>query len=895
MRTRITPVQAGDAQGCTWEAQYFDHVVSTGALSLQACGEIGRCVDRVFGAIREPSGASERHRACGAIVGAVQSGKTGVMIALAARALDLGFRLVIVLAGLRDDLRSQTALRFVTDLLQRGDEVFPRSARRRFTRPEGVGYHGPMSDACWCPHYGEDVNHDEAFVSTVARRLKGGRSVLAVAKKNLATLNVLRDSVVHASGICGSGAVPILVLDDECDEATVSGTADAPTPERIVEVWDGAEQYVAYVGLTATPAANLLQETESELFPRDFIEVLRTPAADNNSLAFAELDPDRRYTGGNVFYRLLDGHDRSNFLVRCEMSDAEFQGIAGHDAELEAALISYFVSGAIRLACQPDRSLTDPSRLPMPHTMLAHTESRMHGHWGLCERVVSITRSRGGRDGLVLENIRRQDPAQRLSSGDLGNWLASEPERWHTWYEAFGDSRRTLLEISPDRARNAFPSWEEVREALPEVFDNTKLRVINSDETAADAPLSFKSSHTDRGRMSPTDLYSIVIGGNRLSRGLTIEGLCVSYYTRTSTSFAEDTTVQRERWFGYRGGHLEYCRLFTHRDMAIRLSRFHEHEEDLRLQLAWNLENGRPPNDATFRFLKLRDSRPTAKLGRGREGSLEISGARLFFDRLQMGESPEERAAAERNQEHAAAWSSRLLQDGEALRNRSGDAIGYVIRGISAIDLSAFLEAFQFTFHDPDPSAGMQVNLREWYRPQSAHARRSDAGLSPPNDPYLAAAYLRFWDSANRLCEADPPRNRFRDRDAISTWRPCPPPTFNVAVRFGSLPPAAGSPFEHDLLNRAVSANGELGSRWGGRGYGSNGDEWIDLPPPNGDRSAPRRADTPGLALLHVVSREAVGRSGEGTPYCLDRPTVGLVVPEGGPCVEFVLASPGGS
>jgi hypothetical protein len=55
--------------------------------------------------------------------------------------------------------------------------------------------------------------------------------------------------------------VPILVLDDECDEASVSGDPDAPTPDRIAQLWAGIPQYVAYIGLTATPAANLLQET----------------------------------------------------------------------------------------------------------------------------------------------------------------------------------------------------------------------------------------------------------------------------------------------------------------------------------------------------------------------------------------------------------------------------------------------------------------------------------------------------------------------------------------------------------------------------------------------------------------------------------------------------------
>ena len=121
--------------------------------------------------------------------------------------------------------------------------------------------------------------------------------------------------------------------------------------------------------------------------------------------------------------------------------------------------------------------------------------------------------------------------------------------------------------------------------------------------------------------------------------------------------------------------------------------------------------------------------------------------------------------------------------------------------------------------------------------------------------------------------------------------QPVSPPAFNLAVRFGSLEPTSQSPFEHGLLNRAVSVRGEIGSRWGGRGYGSPGDEWIDLSPP-GNRTASRKVGAPGLALPHVIGRDAMGRNQDGAVYELDRPTFGLVVPEGGPTVLFVVADP---
>ena len=415
-----------------------------------------------------------------------------------------------------------------------------------------------------------------------------------------------------------------------------------------------------------------------------------------------------------------------------------------------------------------------------------------------------------------------------------------------------------------------------------------------SDETAADSPLDFRPSYRGGRQMPPNDVYSIVIGGNRLSRGLTIEGLSVSYYTRASAKFAEDTTVQRERWFGYRGKHLEFCRLFTHRELALRLTRFHEHDEDLRLQLAWRLANGREPTDATLRFLRLRDSQPTSKLGRGQVGALEIAGARLFFDRVQMGQTELELAAAKWNQDRALDIADSLIRDGEPLLDSRGKPYGYLAAQMPAVHIADCLDAFRYTFHNPDPETGSAINVREWHRPPCKEIPESRPGLDPSHDPFLLAAYLRFWESAYQASTADPTSNRFRARDTVSRWIPCPPPYFNLVLRCGRLEPADNSPFRHPLVERAVSGDGRLGSRWRGRGRDRPGDEWIDLAPPSGDRAAPRGVGLPGLALLHVISRSAVGRSGLGEPYQFDRPAFGLVVPEGGPCVEFVLAAPEG-
>ena len=681
----------------------------------------------------------------------------------------------------------------------------------------------------------------------------------------------------------------MLVIDDECDEASVSVADDAVTPERITEVWSRLGQQVAYVGFTATPAANLLQDPSSRLFPGNFVLALRTPGEASTTLSYLESNPDRRYTGGHAFYQLLDSRQRPNFLVQAQMSSQEFDGATGHDEALEDALVAYFVAGAIRLIEQKLPGFEDPENLPEAHTMLAHTESTIASHWRLCTRIIGIVRTKGGRPGEIKDNIARVRPQDRVAAEDLERWVEAEPERWRNWFGEFKRSRNILLEISPDRVRGEFPEWDEVRRALRSVFQAVKLRVVNSDDTAVDAPLQFQPTYNSHGSRLPRDIYSIVIGGNRLSRGLTMEGLCISYYTRAALKLVEDTTVQRERWFGYRGRYLEFCRVFTHRSLAIRLRRFHEHDEDLRRQLAWNIANHRTPVDATFRFLTIRDSIPTSKLGRGQGPlRLDVSGNRVFIDRVQVGEDVAELAAAAQNQKLAEEVSQLVHANGRLL-TQGGIDLGFVLEAIPAQEIAALLNRFVYTFHNPDPVRGVGWNLREFYRAYDSGFPITDYGFPPSSDPYLIAAFIKFWAHAYQVSTLDPGANQFRASDSVSDWRPCPPPAFNLAIRYGSMSPAESSPFDFLLLDREVDVDGTLGSRWGGR-RGGIGDEWIDVSPPSGDSAALRSRDMPGLVLMHVIGRQASGRKGLGNTYSFERPCVGMVIPAGGPCIEVVTA-----
>ena len=886
-----TIIREGGARNISWWEQYIGSLRGQYGVpsnfSSEAIQEIDRSTDQVLSLNNIPDLESEIWNESddlriGAAVGSIQSGKTANMIGVAAKGLDRGFRIVIVLGGLKNDLRSQTANRFCRDLLCKGEAIIENGVSLGSNHPLGVGKHGPRKD-CWTPSISGDVNHQASRVRRKLRsELRRGNSVLIVAKKNVHTLASLTEALVGLCERIPASEIPLLIIDDEFDEASVQRDPDAPTPERITQIWGTRGHKVAYIGYTATIAANILQETNNVLWPRNFIELLRYPAARASPLTFFEPNPNARFTGPEVYFHYLDNHNERNFLVDSEMSDAEFGGSSPpSDPKLERALISYFVSGGIRLLIG-EKSLVDTGNLASPHTMLIHTELEIEEHWGVVQRVMRLMRLKGEDTTTIPPNYRRIPPQDKINSQHLETWLNNEIDEWEDTYNDFRESSSIITRIQPDRTRYDFPSWNEVKDVLPDVFSNTKLRVINSDELDVDLDFSARTNE-DGTRDLPTDLYSIIVGGNKLSRGLTLEGLCISYFCRSSDTIAEDTTVQRERWFGYRGAYLEFCRLFSNQLMANSLARFVYHEIDLKEQFAESKRQGGNGLDSrAFRFLRLAHSTPSHATGRGQIRNIQFSGTKPFIQRVQMGDSIQELEFADNNIQVFSELCNKVIDEGDPILNYDRKEIGHCLYDQSVDDIINLLEGLKFTFHNPNPNSRRFINLKNEMKPSNS-GMETIVGFSPTQDPYLIAAYLKYWKNGNEQ------RTRKLQDDAGMEWIPSPPPQFNIAIRFGSL--GSEEPFEFPLMNREISGNGEMTSAWGSRGYGTpHMDEWFDEPGPHDRLPLFRHHGRNGLILIHVVSKDSEGRSGNGEKYRYPRPTLALNIPQGGPAVLSVDA-----
>lgn len=782
----------------------------------------------------------------GLIVGSVQSGKTTNMIGLTAAAIDQGYRVVVVLAGRTEDLRRQTSLRFNLDLMGRSDEIPETGGLTTLGTPAGPGPFGGFS----LP-YAADAAAYSPLLSGMSQALVRSEPCVIVVKKWTKSLHHLGTRVLAPLfDQIGAHALPMLVLDDECDDGSVPGSGDPKEiPELITGLWrrPGKDTpHVAYVGYTATAAASLLQDPELELYPSHFAQLLRYPGEADSPLTYAVANADDRYTGSFAYYEQFGETPNvdDNFLVCPQVEEEELEHPPAESDSLVEAVIAYFVTGAYRLALNPGARFDDPENLPPTHTMIVQASSAQIDH----KRFAYAIRDRffGQDDGHGVV---------RFSWENVRPLFANDESRWHSWYTSVESTRDRIESEAPHRpdVPNAPIAWADVTERLSDVVNNVKLRVVNS-EVEIGTSLSFTPPLGRDGRRKlPPDVFTIAVGGGILSRGLTIEGLCISYYTRDVDRPLEDATMQMSRWFGYRGRHLEFCRLFTTMPGYHRLKAFHENDLQHRARLALLMENREQVDKARIALRTLPTALLTAKIGIGRTHDIAFSPYTHVFSKVEVGD------LAAVDQEFALSLVHQIAsREGKEIKLGDRQARGMISKGWSATEVAGVLDEWSLSGHNPDPAD----------YPHAKYHRPADVGRTvrrtndPRNDPYMVAAYLRWWaaNAANG-----------------------PPPSFNVGVTYGLFKDNP-APFTFPLLNRAITSDGDLDSGWSGE------DKTLDDPPLELiDGAGDRMKGAEGLLLLHVVHAAARGRSGKGQTRKLHTISFGIAVPAGGKPFSVVV------
>lgn len=525
---------------------------------------IDQSTDSVVERLTDPT-RSVIKRTKGLVVGHVQSGKTANFTGVIAKAIDAGYRLVIVMTGTIEILRAQTQRRIdmelmgVENILAGQDPNDPEVAKGldyqqdedwladKFVRhsQEALDQPGVARIRRVTTHKGDYKSlpqgmsqlryerHDKTKPLNAEENLFYADAYVVIVKKNSAPLTKLIKDLKPMQDMLKE--LPALIIDDESDVASVNTKDPKKSIERtkinqkiteILEIVPRAQ----YVGYTATPFANVFidpDETDKiDLFPSDFVLSLTRPPEYMGVQEFHDIDPDWESTPKTVA--------TSNELayVREVSGDPDVDpGL--HKDELRVALDAWVLSGAIKKYREAKTGKTIRH-----HTMLIHEDVRNAAHTDSASVVRGLWNTAKFTSGEGLGRLRK------LFDDDYAAVMAAR---------AGGEPVPTSFdELKP-----------YIAEAIAEMTSGgaDPVLIVNSDKQAQDQQ---EALDFDKGRV-----WRILLGGTKLSRGFTVEGLTISYFRRKAGQ--ADTLMQAGRWFGFREGYRDLVRLYIRRDHKVDL------------------------------------------------------------------------------------------------------------------------------------------------------------------------------------------------------------------------------------------------------------------------------------------------------------------------------------
>ena len=607
--------------------------------------------DRTLGLLENPKREGKWDRR-GMVVGHVQSGKTANYTGLVCKAADAGYKVIIVIAGIHNNLRSQTQMR-----LDEGFTGFD-SARLLSNQPDtskviGVGRYDSRRRPNVFTNSLRDFNKATATsVATPLENLK--QPALFVVKKNTYTLKNLLEWLREHNARRGGSSIsePMLLIDDEADNASINirRGRDEVSPingqiRQLLEIFDRS----CYIGYTATPFANIFIDPDSDdemfgddLFPRDFI---------------VSLDPPDNYFGpSRVFVNDLEGAEQGQIIRHIEDNEdlLPLRHLISHDVvalpdSLRTAVRTFIVARAIRLA----RGQT------YEHNSMLVNASRFNNVQNRLRDQIHV----------LVENIRH---SIRVNGAMPEKQALSDPEI-AALYEVFVREYK----------RTSGLSWRDVQHKLLESIAPVNVVAVNR----------ISSSSLNYAEQEKSGLNVIVVGGYSLSRGLTLEGLSISYLLRNSMMY--DTLMQMGRWFGYRPGYEDLCRIWMPEEAEGWYAHIADSIEELRDELRRMEAVSATPKEFGLKVRSHPDRLIVTarnKMGSSQEISISVGLANQFIETAILCRDSEN---LETNRRAAIILSKKIRNAGLDSENAADKTGGKLVHQVPADLIMEFLLTFQ--------------------------------------------------------------------------------------------------------------------------------------------------------------------------------------------------------
>jgi hypothetical protein len=493
--------------------------------------------DRILDRLGDPRNASAWSRR-GMVVGQVQSGKTANYTGLICKAADAGYRLIVVIAGIHNNLRNQTQARIDEGFIGRDTGRLAHTNRAQRQKIIGVGSFDQREFPVSLTNTLRDFNKATATTNT-SQVGQYNVPVVLVVKKNSSTLKNLLEWLKEHSVHQGTQMVSqsMLLIDDEADNASIN---TAYARDEVTRINGQLRELLSlfhrscYVGYTATPFANIFIDPDTDdealkqdLFPRHFI---------------IGLDPPSNYFGAQKVF--LDAIDRHVRLIVDNEDILPIRHKIDHPIDvlpesLLCAVRTFLVARAVR-----------------------NSRGQQAAHASMLINASRFTDVQGRLRMRVADAVGRIRDAVAVD-GSKGKAALRNPEiaALHAVWEAEFASADDV-------------DWPALQVRLQEVLVAARVVEVNA---------SKRSQPLDYDQPGAHGMTVIAVGGFSLSRGLTLEGLTISYFLRNSMMY--DTLMQMGRWFGYRPGYEDLCRVWIPADGVGWYAHIHEAMEDLQSQL----------------------------------------------------------------------------------------------------------------------------------------------------------------------------------------------------------------------------------------------------------------------------------------------------------------------
>lgn len=478
----------------------------------------------------------------GLIIGDVQSGKTATYSGLICKAADAGYKVVILLAGITESLRQQTQERIDESIIG----ITYKKQGRTILPPQRVGV-GVDNQELRATSFTSCVNDFVGNHDKIAMSLNSQKSlVVFVIKKNVSVLQKLHKWLKdqNMDPVKGYIDIPMLLVDDEADNASVNTKKDETDPtktNKLIRQICTLFKDTTYVGFTATPFANVFIDPDSvdsmknaDLFPEHFIYALEAPS--NYVGAPKIFYPEGQYYRNLRYITDIEEPDyTSEEYINQVDNDIESLNSGGfyyrHKKEwngelptsLTDAIYCFYLANAIRdLRGQHSA----------PRSMLINMSRFIKVQRVITEHVEHI-------HDRVFDDIRFNFTDNNADNVNLPLYQAFKA----LWIKHFSH----VTDISFDRVIQ--------KQTIMDAIEKIKVMVVNGSKQSNS--LDYRTNKS---------LRVIAIGGLALSRGLTLEGLLVSYFYRNTSTF--DVLMQMGRWFGYRSGYDDIFQIWTSKTSA---------------------------------------------------------------------------------------------------------------------------------------------------------------------------------------------------------------------------------------------------------------------------------------------------------------------------------------